>query len=77
MVRRTRPGSIILAHANGRGHHTAAALPLAIPRLKAMGYTFVTVSELIAAGRPEVVDQCYDSEPGDTDKYDRLFPRSR
>lgn len=77
MVRQTRPGSIILAHANGRGHNTAAALPLAIPRLKAMGYSFVTVSELIAAGRPEVVDQCYDSRPGDTDKYDRLFPVTR
>ena len=72
MVRQTRPGSIILAHANGRGVHTAEALPIAIPRLKAMGYTFVTVSELLTAGRPDVVDSCYDAKPGDTDKYDRL-----
>jgi peptidoglycan/xylan/chitin deacetylase (PgdA/CDA1 family) len=30
MLRNTRPGSIIIAHANGRGHHTAEALLLAI-----------------------------------------------
>lgn len=76
IVRQTRPGSIVLAHGNGRGHHTAAALPIAIPRLKAMGYTFVTVSELLAAGQPEVAETCYDARPGDTDKYDRL-PGSR
>ena len=74
MVRGARPGSIIIAHANGRGHHTAAALPLAIPRLKAKGFEFVTVSELIGAGRPVVVQSCYDSRPGDTDRYDRLMP---
>lgn len=75
MIRHTRPGSIIIAHANGRGHHTAAALPLAIPKLKAMGYVFVTVSELIAAGRPVIADTCYDNRPGDTDKYDFLFSK--
>ena len=73
MISNTRPGSIIIAHANGRGVHTAAALPLAIPALKAKGYQFVTVSELLAAGRPVVVDSCYDSKPGDTDKYDIFF----
>lgn len=67
-----KPGSIILAHANGRGVHTADALPLFIPALKAEGYTFVTVSELLAAGRPVIVQSCYDSRPGDTDRYDKL-----
>jgi peptidoglycan-N-acetylglucosamine deacetylase len=75
MVRQTRPGSIIIAHANGRGHHTAEALPLAVPKLKSMGYDFVTVSELVAAGRPVVTPTCYDNHPGDTDKYDVLFGR--
>ena len=70
IVRQTRPGSIILGHANGRGHHTAEALPGAIDRLKARGFEFVTVSELLAAGRPVVTDTCYDAKPGDTDKYD-------
>jgi hypothetical protein len=53
--------------------HTAAALPIAIPALKAKGFEFVTVSELLAAGRPVLVDSCYDSKPGDTDKYDVFF----
>lgn len=70
MVRHARPGSIVIAHANGRGFHTAAALPLAIPKLKAAGYEFVTVSELLAAGKPVIEPRCYDSKPGDTDRYD-------
>jgi peptidoglycan-N-acetylglucosamine deacetylase len=73
MIAQTKPGSIIIAHGNGRGHNTAAALPLAIPKLLALGYKFVTVSELMAAGTPVVADTCYDSHPGDTDKYDTLF----
>jgi peptidoglycan-N-acetylglucosamine deacetylase len=75
MIANVRPGSIIIAHANGRGQNTAAALPLAIPKLLAMGYTFVTVSELMAAGKPVVAGTCYDSHPGDTDKYDTLFTK--
>jgi peptidoglycan-N-acetylglucosamine deacetylase len=75
MIRNVRPGSIIIAHANGRGHHTAEALPLAIPKLRAMGYEFVTVGELLAAGRPVISATCYDSRPGDTDKYDFLFSK--
>jgi peptidoglycan-N-acetylglucosamine deacetylase len=77
MISQTKPGSIIIAHANGRGYHTAAGLPLAIPKLRAMGYEFVTVSELLAAGEPVIVDTCYDSRPGDTDKYDALFGLKR
>lgn len=76
MVKRAKPGSIILAHANGRGHNTAAALPLAIPKLKAAGYEFVTVSELLAAGRPEIVETCYDQKPGDSDRYDVFFKQT-
>lgn len=75
MVRRARPGSIIIAHANGRGVNTASALPIAIPKLRAMGFEFVTVGELLAAGRPVVEQRCYDSHPGDTDRYDFLFQR--
>lgn len=67
---RAKPGSIVVMHANGRGHLTANALPLALPKLKAQGFQFVTVSELLAAGTPEVVTSCYDSRPGDTDRYD-------
>jgi peptidoglycan-N-acetylglucosamine deacetylase len=35
MVSEAKPGSIIVNHANGRGWHTADALPIAIPKLKA------------------------------------------
>ncbi len=72
ILQATRPGSIIIGHANGRGVNTAAALPLAIPKLKAQGYEFVTVSELLAAGTPEIVATCYNIKPGDTDRYDNL-----
>lgn len=67
-----RPGSIIVNHANGRGWHTAEALPLAITKLRNMGFEFVTVSDLIAAGEPVIAPDCYDSRPGDTNRYDKL-----
>jgi peptidoglycan/xylan/chitin deacetylase (PgdA/CDA1 family) len=72
MIHYVHPGSIIIGHGNGRGWNTAAALPIAIPKLKAMGYQFVTVSELLARGTPVITDTCYDSHPGDTDRYDFL-----
>lgn len=47
-VQRTaKKGSIIIMHGNGRGWHTAEALPLIIDYLKSQGYTLVTVSQLI------------------------------
>jgi peptidoglycan-N-acetylglucosamine deacetylase len=71
-----QPGSIVLFHANGRGWHTDGALPGIIAALKAQGYAFVTVSELIAAGEPVMSATCYDSHPGDTDRWPlkRLTP---
>ena len=72
MLHRARPGSIIVSHANGRGWHTAEGLALAIPQLRAKGFEFVTVSELLAAGKPVVEQRCYDNRPGDTDRYDFL-----
>jgi peptidoglycan/xylan/chitin deacetylase (PgdA/CDA1 family) len=74
---RAKPGSIILNHANGRGWHTAAALPVAIEKLRKSGFEFVTVSELLAAGEPVVTPDCYDSRPGDTNRYDNFARRPR
>jgi peptidoglycan/xylan/chitin deacetylase (PgdA/CDA1 family) len=75
---RAKPGSIIIAHANGRGFHTAEALQIALPQLKAKGFEFVTVSELLAQGTPEISATCYNTRPGDTDKYDTFFaPRAQ
>ncbi len=68
-----RPGSIVLFHANGRGWHTEAALPGIVGTLRAKGFEFVTVSELLAAGEPVMSATCYDSKPGDTDQP--RFPR--
>ncbi len=42
-----RPGSIIIMHVNGRGWHTAEALPAVIHDLRAQGYRFVKVSEAL------------------------------
>ncbi|MBI5950620.1 MAG: polysaccharide deacetylase family protein [Chloroflexi bacterium] len=45
--RTVRKGSIIIMHANGRGWHTAEALPSVIEYLQDKGFTLVTVSQLI------------------------------
>lgn len=73
VLRSVRPGSIVIAHANGRGWNTAKALPLIVPQLRARGYRFVTVSELLAAGEPEIASSCYTWTPGDQ----RAAPLSR
>jgi peptidoglycan/xylan/chitin deacetylase (PgdA/CDA1 family) len=67
---RHRRGVVLVAHANGRGWHTAESLPLFVPKLRAQGWRFVTVSELLAAGRPISVDSCYELKPGDNLRYD-------
>ncbi len=73
-VKRYR-GAIVVAHANGRGWNTARSLPMFIPELKKQGYRFVTLSELLAAGHPDTVDECYEERPGDNRRYDALFGR--
>jgi peptidoglycan/xylan/chitin deacetylase (PgdA/CDA1 family) len=42
-----RNGSIIIMHMNGRGWHTAEALPRVIQRLRQRGLILVTVSRLL------------------------------
>jgi peptidoglycan/xylan/chitin deacetylase (PgdA/CDA1 family) len=44
---RARNGSIIVMHINGRGWHTAEALPEIISSLRKKGFIFVKVSELL------------------------------
>ncbi|MGI8957071.1 MAG: polysaccharide deacetylase family protein [Chthoniobacterales bacterium] len=50
IVRETRPGSIILSHDIHPG--TIKAMPETFGQLEAKGFKFVTVSELIAMGKP-------------------------
>ena len=70
VLAKVRPGSIIIGHANGRGAHTNDALPVLIQELRKRGYEFVTVSQLLAAGEPEITQDCYDEKPNDLDRYD-------
>ncbi|MFN8493700.1 MAG: polysaccharide deacetylase family protein [Caldilineaceae bacterium] len=47
VITQARNGSIIVMHINGRGWHTAEALPNIITALRARGFQFVTVSQLL------------------------------
>lgn len=67
------PGAIILMHANGRGWNTALALPELLDQLSSKGYQFLTISELLSAGTPIAVNECYENIPGDNVRYDRIF----
>ncbi|HNW78021.1 MAG TPA: polysaccharide deacetylase family protein [Candidatus Competibacteraceae bacterium] len=73
VLNQVQPGSIVVAHANGRGWHTAEALPLIISGLRKQGYRFVTISELLATGEVFAAESCYELKPGDNLRYDRLF----
>ena len=68
-----RPGSIVVMHANGRSRGTASALPEIVEGLRAKGYRFVTVSQLLRSGETVGADDCYELRPGDNHRYDRLF----
>jgi peptidoglycan/xylan/chitin deacetylase (PgdA/CDA1 family) len=74
VVDRVTPGSIVLFHANGRGKKTTEAIPLIVQQLRAQGYDFATVSELLETpgAVPEFKPTCYDVKDGDTNHYDRL-----
>ncbi len=74
VVSHVKPGSIVVMHANGRGWHTAEALPLIIAGLRQRGFEFATVGELLAKGEAVRVDSCYELKPGDNARYDKLFP---
>ena len=65
ILTKVHPGAIVVAHANGRGHNTAEALAIALPKLKQEGYGFATVSELLQAGKPVIATRCYQNNPGE------------
>lgn len=75
VLRQLKPGSIVVFHANGRGRHTAGALPKIISQLRAQGYEFLTVSELLTSGHPITSNECYELRPGDNLRYDK--PKER
>jgi peptidoglycan/xylan/chitin deacetylase (PgdA/CDA1 family) len=56
-VQRTvKNGSIIIMHANGRGWHTAEALPSIIEYLDGRGFNLVTVSQLLGLEPPTEIE---------------------
>ena len=50
-ARRRASGDILINHINGRGWHTAEALPRMIAGLEAEGYRFVLLKDYITARR--------------------------
>jgi peptidoglycan/xylan/chitin deacetylase (PgdA/CDA1 family) len=53
VVRRVRPGSIVLLHDGGGVRwQTVAALPLIVRQLRARGYRFVTVPRMMRVAPP-------------------------
>jgi peptidoglycan/xylan/chitin deacetylase (PgdA/CDA1 family) len=72
ILTKVHPGAIVVAHANGRGHNTAEALAIALPKLKQEGYGFATVSELLQAGKPVIAMRCYQNNPGESTRIARF-----
>jgi peptidoglycan/xylan/chitin deacetylase (PgdA/CDA1 family) len=51
VVTKAHPGDIVLMHASDSCKQTHEALPIIIDQLRAKGYEFVTVSELLKQSR--------------------------
>jgi peptidoglycan-N-acetylglucosamine deacetylase len=49
---KVQPGDIVIFHINGRGVHTAEALPRIVEQLEADGYRFVLISDYIGIPKP-------------------------
>jgi peptidoglycan/xylan/chitin deacetylase (PgdA/CDA1 family) len=52
---KVEPGDILIFHINGRGVHTAEALPRIVEALEANGYRFVLVSDYIGRPKPKTL----------------------
>jgi len=62
VVSRAHPGDIILMHASDSSKQTHEALPVIIDQLREKGYSFVSVSRLLA--RTEVQGKSVQDRPG-------------
>ena len=69
----TKPGSILLFHANLVPKGTVNLLREVVNILEGEGYEFVKVSELLTMGEPETVRDGYFSRPGDNYGLDKKF----
>lgn len=66
-------GSIMLLHGNGVPKRTNTNLPQIIRQLKAHGFTFLTVSELLKRGTPIRTNKGYFMHPNDNAAVDAMF----
>ena len=73
VVSMTKPGSILLFHANNVPKGTANLLREVVNELEAKEYKFVKVSELLTMGEVETVKDGYFSRPGDNYMLDKKF----
>ncbi|MBQ6773983.1 MAG: polysaccharide deacetylase family protein [Synergistaceae bacterium] len=69
----TRPGSILLFHANLVPKGTINLLREVVSILESRGYEFVKVSELLEMGEPEITRDGYFTKPGDNKALDKKF----
>ena len=69
----TRPGGILLFHANSVPKGTANLLREVVSILESQDYVFVNVSELLNMGEPETVRDGYFSKPKDNYALDKKF----
>ncbi len=47
VINNTKPGAILIFHANGRGYSTGEAMPIIVEELKKRGYNFVRLEEYL------------------------------
>ncbi len=47
VIRSTKPGAILIFHANGRGYSTGEAMPVIVEELRKRGYMFVRLEDYI------------------------------
>lgn len=69
----TKPGSILLFHANLVPKGSDLLLREVVRELESKGYKFVTVSELLEMGEPETTRNGYFTKPGDNIALDKKF----
>lgn len=69
----TKPGSILLFHANLVPKGTINLLRELVKELQEREYIFVNVSELLTMGEPETVNNGYFTSPGDNIALDKKF----
>ena len=73
VVKMTRPGSILLFHANLVPKGTLNLLREVVSELENDGYIFVNVGELLRMGTPETVRDGYFTTPKDNYALDKKF----